>query len=480
MTFITVEQELLVAPRPRQRFTPFHFANAYYFVLFTLSCYVFCALLWISLTGSIAARITPALNSAAESCFIFGALATWPGDEDTFPLCIPVNDDWHFSNYLLLLCPYNRYKCMNTDAHLYQQIAEAMRRRIAQGELGPGDRLPSMRDLAATYGCTPGTISRAYAILADEGLVTSHRGGGTHVADAPLLSRSARTIAQAALLNQAERFLLDGLAQGFTIPQIQSALSVAAARWQAQQESAAEPTTAVPTSVLRFCGSHDLTMDLLAQQLATLRPGTTLEQSFRGSLGGLMALARGDADLASAHLWDETTDTYNLPYVRRVLPGRRLALVTLVRRAIGLILPAGNPSGLRSLADLSQNSIIWVNRQPGSGTRVWLDAQLARADIDTTAVSGYDTAKTTHMEVAQAVARGEATAGLGISAAARAYGLDFVPLTQEVYQLVLPQAVYESPAGQALLQAMLAPEFLEAVAALGGYDTAVTGETTWT
>lgn len=369
---------------------------------------------------------------------------------------------------------------MNTDSHLYQQIAEALRRQIAQGELGPGDRLPSMRDLAATYGCTPGTISRAYAVLADEGLVAGHRGGGTHVTEARLLSRSAQAIAQAALLNQAERFMLDGLAQGFTIPQIQSALSVAAARWEAQQESASETARGVPTTVLRFCGSHDLTMDLLAQQLAALRPGTTLELDFRGSLGGLMALARGEADLAGAHLWDETTDTYNLPYVRRVLPGRRLALVTLVRRAIGLILPPGNPRGLRSLADLAQNHITWVNRQPGSGTRVWLDAQLARAGVDATAVSGYDTAKTTHMEVAQTVARGEAGAGLGISAAARAYGLDFVPLTQETYQLILPETVYESPAGQALMQAMLVPSFLEAVAALGGYDTAETGATTWT
>ena len=344
----------------------------------------------------------------------------------------------------------------------------------------PATACRACRDLAVIYGCTPGTVSRAYAVLADDGLVTSHRGGGTHVSETPLLSRSAQTIAQAALLNQAERFLLDGLAQGFTIPQIQSALSVAAARWQAQQESAADAKTVVSNTILRFCGSHDLTMDLLGQQLTALRPGTTLELTFRGSLGGLMALSRGEADIAGAHLWDESSDTYNLPFVQRVLPGRRLALVTLARRDIGLILPPGNPRGLRSLSDLAHNHVQWVNRQPGSGTRVWLDAQLARAGVDTTAVSGYDTAKTTHMEVAQAIARGDATAGLGIPAAARAYGLDFVPLTQETYQLVFPQAVYDSAAGQALLRAMLAPAFLEAVAALGGYDTAETGQTTWT
>ena len=364
------------------------------------------------------------------------------------------------------------------DQPLYEEIAEAVRRQIAGGDLQPGDRLPTVRDMAAQWGCTPGTVSRAYAILADEGLVSGRRGSGTRVAENPL-PPDASPLRQANLLNQAERFLLECLAQGYSGPQIQSALSLAWARWQAQEAQEAAGATAVPTDRLRFSGSHDLTMNLLAQQLAQMHPGCALELSFRGSLGGLMALARGEADIAGTHLWDEATDSYNLPYVRRVLPGRRLALVTLAQRDMGFILPPGNPRGLRRVADLARNGVQWVNRQAGSGTRVWLDAQLARAEIAATAVPGYDTVKTTHMEVAQAIAQGEATAGLGLHAAATAYGLDFVPLTQETYQLVLPQEVYESAAGQALLAALRAPEFLAAVAALGGYDTAVTGETVW-
>ena len=364
------------------------------------------------------------------------------------------------------------------ESHLYEEIAESLRRQIAVGELRPGERLPSVRELAATWNCTPGTVSRAYAVLAEEGLAVGRRGSGTHVTENPLPAEST-PLRQATLLNQAERFLLEGLAQGYSGPQMQSALSLALARWLARQESEGAGETAVPTDTLRFCGSHDLTMDLLAQQLAQTRPGTRLELTFRGSLGGLMALARGEADVAGSHLWDEASDTYNLPFVRRVLPGRRVALVTLARRDIGFITPPGNPRGLQRVADLAHNGVVWVNRQAGSGTRVWLDAQLAREGIPATAVAGYDTAKTTHMEVAQAIARGEATAGLGIPAAAGAYGLDFVRLTQETYQLVLPEAVYESAAGQALLAALRAPAFVEGVAALGGYDTAVTGETSW-
>ena len=363
------------------------------------------------------------------------------------------------------------------ESHLYEQIAESLRRQIAQGDLRPGDRLPSVRQTAAQWDCTTGTVSRAYALLADEGLVHGRRGSGTTVTANPL-PPDAPYLRQAALLNQAERFLLECLAQGYSGPQIQSAISVAQARWQTLQAQDTDEADA-PGPRLRFVGSHDLTMDLLAQQLAVIRPGTSLELSFRGSLGGLMALARGEADLAGAHLWDEASDTYNVPFVRRVLPGQRLALVTLAGRDIGLIVAPGNPHALTGLAGLAGESVVLVNRQPGSGTRVWLDAQLARLGIDPSSINGYDTVRTTHMEVAQAVARDEATAGLGIHAAASAYGLEFVPLTQETYQLVIPEALYRGDNGATLRRALQAPAFLAAVAALGGYDTAVTGETIW-
>jgi putative molybdopterin biosynthesis protein len=230
---------------------------------------------------------------------------------------------------------------------------------------------------------------------------------------------------------------------------------------------------------MRFVGSHDLTMDLLARQLAEESPPQRLTLAFRGSLGGLMALARGEAEIAGIHLWDEATNSYNIPFVERVLPGQRVALVTLAERSLGLILPPGNPQQLQKLADLVHKDVRWVNRQAGSGTRVWLDGQLRQLGIETAVIEGYNQEKTTHLEAAQAVQSGAATAGLGIYAAAVAYGLDFVPLTQELFQLVITQAVWETAVCQTLLTVLGSPPFVAAVDALGGYETKATGEISW-
>lgn len=365
-----------------------------------------------------------------------------------------------------------------TGSHLYEQIAESLRLQIAQGDLQPGERLPTVRDMAVQWDCTPGTVSRAYAILADEGLVTGHRGSGTRVTDNPLPLENA-ALHWATLINRAEHFLLEAVGQGYKPAQVWSALSVAMGRWETVQGGTPPPAAEPAEALLRFAGSHDLTIELLARQLAEGVPPLHLALAFRGSLGGLMALARGEADIAGTHLWDEATDSYNAPFVKRVLPGQRVALVTLAERSLGLILPPGNPQQIESLADLTQRPVRWVNRQGGSGTRVWLDAQLRQAGVDTGAIAGYEQEKTTHLEVAQAVQSGAATAGLGICAAAAAYGLDFVQLTEELYQLAVPETVWERQSCQALLAALHAPSFLDAVEALGGYNTANTGQVQW-
>jgi molybdate-binding protein/DNA-binding transcriptional regulator YhcF (GntR family) len=363
-------------------------------------------------------------------------------------------------------------------SHLYEQIAESVRLRIAQGDLKPGQRLPTVRDMARQWACTPSTVSRAYATLADEGLVTGHRGSGTRVTDRPLPLENA-SLRWAALINHAERFLLEALGQGYTPPQVWSALSIALARWETMQQDAPPVTTEPSGSLLRFAGSHDLTMDLLARQLAEGAPPLQLTLSYRGSLGGLMAVARGEADIAGIHLWDEATNSYNKPFVERVLPGQSVGLVTLAERSLGLILPAGNPQQIGTLADLARHPVRWVNRQAGSGTRVWLDGQLRQAGIETGSIEGYDEEKITHLEVAQAVNSGEATAGLGIYAAAAAYGLDFVPLTEELYQLAIPAAVWETETCQTLISSLRSAAFVAAVDVLGGYETMATGDVSW-
>ncbi len=365
-----------------------------------------------------------------------------------------------------------------TGSHLYEQIAESLRRRIAQGDLKPGERLPTVRDLAQQWDCTPSTVSRAYAILADEGLVSGHRGGGTRVTESALPPEHA-SLYWASLINRAERFLLEAVGQGYTPPQVWSALSMALARWETLQKTLPAAISGSAQPQLRFVGSHDLAVDLLAQRLAEEVPPQRLALAFRGSLGGLMALARGEAEIAGIHLWDEATNSYNTPFVERVLPGQRVALVTLAERSLGLILPPGNPQQIYALADLVHKDLRWINRQAGSGTRVWLDGQLRQLGIETAAIEGYDQEKTTHLEVAQAVQSGVATAGLGIYAAAAAYGLDFVPLTQELYQLVITQAVWKTAVCQTLLAILGSRSFVAAIDALGGYETAATGETGW-
>ena len=370
----------------------------------------------------------------------------------------------------------------HSDDFLYLEVAEALRRRIVAGELRPGDRLPSVRAMARQWGCTPGTVSRAYAQLSQEGLIVGHRGGGTRVATEALQPEDP-TWGWANLINRAEHYLLEAIRAGHTPAQAESALAVAILRWQelqCQGTPSPQPRPAASQArQLRFAGSHDLAIELMARGLSEDSPQSGLTIQYLGSLGGLMALARHEADVAGTHLWDEATDTYNTPFVQRLLPGCRVALVIVAHRWLGLMTPAGNPQGLHSLADLARPGVRLVNRQAGSGTRVWLDAQLRALGMPPAALPGYEREEITHLGVARAVDQGEASVGLGIHAAAAAYGLDFIPLTQERYDLVFPQTVWDTPAAQALVQVIRSAHFKEAIALLGGYDTAQTGRETW-
>jgi len=191
-----------------------------------------------------------------------------------------------------------------------------------------------------------------------------------------------------------------------------------------------------------------------------------------------MALARGEADIAGVHLWDEATGLYNVPFVERVLPNRPVVLLNLVNRLQGFIVPPGNPMRLREISDLAQPGVTFVNRQPGSGTRVWLDVQLKRAGVASAQVAGYEREETTHMGVARAVAERQATVGLGIQAAASAYGLDFVRLGEERYDLVAHAERWDDESFSALRSVVTSPRFREALVALGGYEVTQTGEET--
>jgi molybdate-binding protein/DNA-binding transcriptional regulator YhcF (GntR family) len=361
------------------------------------------------------------------------------------------------------------------DSHLYQQIVSAVRQQILSGSLQPGDRLPSIREMTAEWGCTPGTVQRAYHELSLQELVVSRPGQGTHVIHQLPHERDDTPLRRASLVHRAQSFLLEVLTAGYTTGEVETALQLALDQWRVIAEQPSPPIQ----GKLRFVGSHDLALAWIAAHFSEIAPAYSLELQFSGSLGGLIALAEGKADLAGSHLWDEETDSYNIPYVRRLLPGQRVALLTLAQRRLGLITPAGNPGKVLGLTDLQRAGLVFVNRQSGSGTRVWLDAALHRAGISTAKIRGYDDARSTHSEVARAVAEGKADAGFGLQTAALAFGLDFIPLVSERYELIIPEATYNHPAMQQLAGWLAKNPAHQAIAELGGYETGATGKVEW-
>lgn len=333
---------------------------------------------------------------------------------------------------------------------LYHQIAETIRKDILNGRYKPGDRLPSVRQLCEDWNCTPGTIQRAYNELAREGLLVSRAGRGTQVAGTVPRAKAQgqETLRRANLVNRMEAILLEALTAGYGLTDVQQAMDLAMDRWRTLRTQQSLPTA----QSLRFTGSHDMVMNDLARFFFhEIVQGVELELSYTGSLGGLIALAEGTADLAGCHLWDAESDRYNIPFVRRLLPGKAVLVVTLAHRQQGLIVAPGNPLNIQGLADLIRSGIRFVNRQSGSGTRVWLDAMLAQLNLDPKHIAGYEDERLTHSDVARAVAMNSADVGLGLETAGKAYGLDFIFLNQERYDLVMLAETAQQPIMQELL-----------------------------
>ncbi len=227
-------------------------------------------------------------------------------------------------------------------------------------------------------------------------------------------------------------------------------------------------------------GSHDLSIDLLADELHAAHPDLVLAAAHVGSMTGLLALKERTAHLAGSHLLDGATGEFNIGHVQRLLAphGVHVVVVGFVGRIQGLIVSRGNPRGIAALADLVREDISFVNRQEGAGTRVLLDYHLAEAGIEPAGIRGYGNEATTHLAVAAAIAHGDANCGLGIQAAAQTMGLDFVPLFDERYDLVIPVENYESALMAPLLTLLRRPDarLRQRIEALGGYDTTPMGK----
>lgn len=224
-------------------------------------------------------------------------------------------------------------------------------------------------------------------------------------------------------------------------------------------------------------GSHDNALDVLGNYLRKKHPEYSLSSAHVGSMGGLLALKRGEAHLAGTHLLDEETGEYNTSYIRRLLPDTKIVLVNLVYRTQGFIVPRGNPKGVHGFDDLRRKDVVFVNRQAGAGTRLLTDLHLKKLRIDPGAVNGYHHEEFTHMAVAAAVLSGAADTGLAVLSAAQALDLDFIPVAQERYDLAIPQDFYDTPMMQALLGIISGDKaFRESIVSMGGYDVSEMGK----
>lgn len=216
-------------------------------------------------------------------------------------------------------------------------------------------------------------------------------------------------------------------------------------------------------------GSHDMIMDILGDMVK-------LSSGHVGSMGGILAMKRGECHIAPIHLLDLETGEYNISYVERYFPGQKMALIKGVKRHQGFIVEKGNPKGIKDFSDLVREDVVYVNRQRGAGTRILLDYHLNKENIDPANIRGYDREMTTHMAVATAVKTGSASVGLGIYSAAKALDLDFIDVAYEDYDFLLPYELLEDERVKEFIRTLKSQEFKEKVEALGGYGFENIGE----
>ncbi len=367
---------------------------------------------------------------------------------------------------------------------LYKQIEEQVRELIAADKLKQGDRLPAVRQLANSLNVNQNTVVRAYLELEQEQVIVCRRGGGTIVA-AKSTDPSILMLRQKRLSDILNSDIVKILSMGYSPEEVEAAFHLHISRWREERLGSAEaPVIGRKRSTdthntIFIVGSHDLALDLLVSLCRERSPAIEIEVAHAGSLGGLIALQEERAHLAGIHLLDEETGEYNYPYIKRILPGQELAIVHLAYRTQGLIFGVGNPKQVKGIDDLRRKDIKFINRQRGSGTRVLLDLKLRQMSILPHDIKGYEDELDTHLAVALAINHGKADVGLGIEAAARSCGLDFLPLFRERYDLVIPKETYQSQLLAPLLGIVTSDEFRNVVNRVGGYDTSQTGLTTF-
>lgn len=229
-------------------------------------------------------------------------------------------------------------------------------------------------------------------------------------------------------------------------------------------------------NTLVVIGSHDPLLDELADMLHLENPELYMSSSHVGSMGGIMAIRRGEAHAAGCHLLDTADGSYNRSFIRKYFPKGDVRLISCVGRQQGLMVARGNPLNIRKFSDIARDGVRYVNRQKGSGTRILTDYLCKRENVDVSAIYGYDREELTHTSVAAQIVSGSADAGMGIYSAAKLYDLDFIPICIEEYDLIIPDHAWDTPMVRSLLTILKSDAFREKILSLGGYTVDNPGE----
>lgn len=218
-----------------------------------------------------------------------------------------------------------------------------------------------------------------------------------------------------------------------------------------------------------FSGSHDLTIDIISSQMKEQDINRHIISSHTGSMAGILAIKKGETHITGIHLLDPETGEYNLPFIKKYLPDQKVVLLPFLKREQGWIVPKGNPFAVARVEDIIEKQLHFVNRQKGAGTRILFDHFLKKSKITASEINGYQREMFSHLSVAAEVKQDERSVGLGIYSAAKAMNLDFVPLADESYDLLMSQEFYESDGGKLLENVLRSGVFAETVSKLGGY-----------
>lgn len=229
-------------------------------------------------------------------------------------------------------------------------------------------------------------------------------------------------------------------------------------------------------NTLVVIGSHDPLLDELGDMLHIADPRLYMSSSHVGSMGGIMAIRRGEAHAAGCHLLDTSSGEYNISFMKKYFPKGGIKLLRCVGRQQGLMVARGNPLGIQRFADIARDGLRYVNRQKGSGTRILTDYLCRRDVLDTDSIYGYDREELTHTSVAAQIVSGSADAGMGICSAAKLYDLDFIPICIEEYDLIIPNHAWDTPMVQQLIATLKSDAFREKILAMGGYTIDSPGE----